>query len=104
MMNASTPETVFTVTIDAQEIRVRYRPHHIGGRDPYAILEFSSPHQPRRPIPVSPTGYRSFFAPMNEIEAAPSIEKYAAFVALILGRETTLSFGKSGHGSNGRPS
>lgn len=104
MSRATQHETVFTVTIDAQEIRVHYRPYHIDGNEPYAVLEFSSPHQPRRPIPVSPSGYRSFFAPMDEIEAAPSVEKYACFVALILGREITLSIGKSGHASNRRPS
>ncbi len=87
MMNASQQESVFTLTIDDQQIRVRYRPNHIGGREPYAILEFSSPHQPRRRIPVSATGYRSFFAPMDEIEAAPSIEKYACMVALLLAAE-----------------
>jgi len=102
MSRATQHETVFTVTIDAQEMRVRYRPYHIGGIEPYAIIEFSSPHQPRREIPVSPSGYRSFFAPMDEIEAAPSIEKYACMVALILGQEITLSLGKSAHGSKGR--
>jgi hypothetical protein len=81
------PETVFTLTIDAQEIRVRYRPNHIGGRDAYAILEFISPHQPRRRTPVSESGYRSFFAPMRDIEAASSIEIYAGMVAVVLSAE-----------------
>jgi len=81
---ASQPDTVLTLTIDAQEIRVRYRPNYIGGTDPYALLEFTSPHEPRRRIPVSETGYRSFFAPMREIEAAPSVEKYADLVAMFL--------------------
>jgi hypothetical protein len=87
MSRASQMETVFTLTIDAQDIKVRYRPYFIDGRDPYAILEFSSPHQPRRPISVSTTGYRSFFAPMDEIEAAPSIQKYASMVVLVLAGE-----------------
>ena len=91
MTNAPQQESVFTVTIDDQEIRVRYRPNHIGGRDPYAILEFSSPQQPRRPIPVSERGYRSFFAPMREVEAAPSVERYAGLVAVILAREVAIS-------------
>jgi hypothetical protein len=81
------PETVFTVTIDAQEIRVRYRPNHIGGRDAYAILEFISPHQPRRGTPVSESGYRTFFAPMRDIETAPSIKIYAGMVAVVLSSE-----------------
>ncbi|MGO9269571.1 MAG: hypothetical protein ACLQOO_04835 [Terriglobia bacterium] len=87
MTNASQPQTIFTVTIDAQDIEVRYRPYYIDGLDPYAIFEFTSPHQPRRRIPVSATGYRSFFAPMDEIEAAPSVEKCACMVALVLARE-----------------
>jgi hypothetical protein len=85
-------QIVFNLTIDAQDISVRYRPYHIGGIEPYAILEFSSPYHPRRPIPVS--RYCSFFAPMHQVEAAPSIEKYACMVALILGQELTVSVGE----------
>lgn len=109
MSRASQLETLFTLTIDAQEIRVRYRPYFIDGLDPYAILEFSSPHQPRRPISVSATGYRSFFAPMDEIEAAPSIEQYACFLALLLVREVRASCGDPGvrsetHAASSQPS
>lgn len=68
-----------------------WRVGYSGCRDPYAILEFSSPHEPRRPISVSVTGYRSFFAPMDEIEAAPSIEKYACMVLLVLAGEAECS-------------
>ena len=89
-MTIPTP-TVFTVTINEQEIRVRYRPHHIGGRDPYAMLEFTSMHEPRLPIPLSNHGYSSFFAPMREIEAAPSVEIYAAMVAVLLTAERRAS-------------
>ena len=64
MIPTTQPETVFTVTINEQEIRVRYRPHHIAGRDAYAMLEFTSPHEPRTSIPLCDGGYRSFFAPM----------------------------------------
>ncbi len=91
MIPTTQPETVFTVTINEQEIRVHYRPHHIGGRDAYAMLEFRSPHEPRLPIPLSEGGYRSFFAPMHEIEAAPSVQIYAAMVALLLSAERCAS-------------
>jgi hypothetical protein len=91
MNTASQPESVFTVTIDAEEIRVRYRPNYIGGIDPYAIFEFVSPHDPRRRTPISESGYRSFFAPMQEISVAPSIEKYACMVALVLAAEIAFS-------------
>ena len=79
--------TKFTLTIDAQDINVSYLPNYIQGVDPYALLEFRSPHEPRRCIPVSETGYRSYFAPMREIEAAPSVEEYASMVALVLARQ-----------------
>ena len=92
MTNAAQSEKTFTLTIDAEDITVRYRPHHIDGTDPYAILEFTSPHHPRRRIPLSENGYRSFFAPMREIEAAPSVEHYACIVALILAREVASLF------------
>jgi hypothetical protein len=95
MTRPSPPETTFTLTIDDQDIQVRYQPYAIGGRDPYAILEFSSPHQPRRPTPLSKNGYSSFFAPMNEIADAPSIEKYACMVALLLARELAGSVNRS---------
>ena len=82
MTNA--PETIFTLTIDAQEMRVHYHPSYISGLAPHALFEFRSPHEPRRRIPVSETGYRSYFAPMHEIEATSSIEEYVRMVALAL--------------------
>jgi hypothetical protein len=93
MTNSSQSEQTFVLTIDAQDIAVRYRPYYIGGHDPYAMREFTSPHQPRRRTPVSESGYRSFFAPMDEIEAAPSIERYACMVALVLTAESSLRAG-----------
>jgi hypothetical protein len=87
MIPATQPETIFTVTINEQKIRVHYRPHHIGGHDAYAMLEFTSPCEPRMPIPMSDGGYRSFFAPMREIEDAPSVKLYAAMVAVLLAAE-----------------
>jgi hypothetical protein len=76
-------EITFTLTIDAQEMRVRYRPDYFTSVG-YAHFEFTSPHEPKRRIPVSETGYRSHFAPMWEIRAAPSVEDYARAVALML--------------------
>ncbi len=73
----------FTLTIEAQEMLVHYRPRYFATAD-YAHFEFTSPHEPRRRIPVSETGYRSHFAPMWEIEAAPSVEEYARAVALAI--------------------
>jgi hypothetical protein len=45
-------------------------------------FEFKSPHQPPRRIPVSETGYRSHFAPMDEVDGATSPEEYARDYAL----------------------
>jgi hypothetical protein len=87
---------VFSLTIDAQEIRVRYRPNYIGGAEPQAVLEFISPHEPRRPTPMSTSGYSSFIAPTREIESAPSIETYACIVALLLGRDLARKSSKRG--------
>ncbi len=84
MTKTSQPKAVFTLTIDAQEMDVRYVPYWTKGLAPYGHFEFRSPHEPRRRIPVSETGYRSYFAPMHEIEAAPSVEDYARMVALAL--------------------
>jgi hypothetical protein len=43
---------------------------------------FRSPHQPPRRIPVSETGYRSHFAPMEDVEAASSPQDYARNIVL----------------------
>ncbi len=76
-------DIIFTLTIDGQEILVRYRPRYFIAAD-YAHFEFTSPHKPRRRIPVRETGYRSHFSPMHEVEAAPSVEAYARALALAL--------------------
>jgi len=76
-------EMTFTLTIDAQEILVRYRPRYFIAAD-YAHFKFTSPHTPLRRIPVSETGYRSHFSPMHEVEAAPSVEEFARALALAL--------------------
>jgi hypothetical protein len=94
MTNSPQPEQTFVLTIDAQDIAVRYRPYYIDGHDPYAMLEFTSPHEPRRRTPISESGYRSFFAPMDEIAAAPCIETYASMVALVLAAESPLRAGE----------
>jgi len=78
------PEDItFTLTIEAQEILVRYCPRYFIAAD-YAHFEFTSPQEPPRRIPVSETGYRSHFSPMHEVEAAPSVEAYARAIALAL--------------------
>ena len=71
----------FNITIDGQEMVVRYNPLYstIAG---YAHFEFLSPHNPRRRIPVSATGYLSHFLPLYRVEAAPSVEAYARAIAL----------------------
>jgi hypothetical protein len=47
-------------------------------------FEFRSPHQPRRPIPISETGYLSYFADMKDIEAATSPQDFARDAALAM--------------------
>ena len=76
-------ELTFTLTIDSHDMVVHYRPRFFATAD-YAHFEFTSPHEPRRRIPVSETGYRSHFAPMHEIEAAASVEDYARMLVMAL--------------------
>lgn len=73
--------TNFTITIEAQEMRVHYRPHTFGD---YAHFEFMSPYEPARRILISETGYKSHFSPMFEVEEAPSVEEYAVALALAI--------------------
>lgn len=77
-----TPEGVtFRLTVEAQQMVVSYEPDWMPD---VGHFEFRSPHEPPRRIPVSETGYRSHFAPMDEVEAAASPEDYAREVALAL--------------------
>jgi hypothetical protein len=81
----------FTITIDAQEMRVDYKPHWMPD---LGHFEFRSPHEPPRPIPISETGYRSEFAPMADVEAAASPQDFAREVALDLLRSETSTAGE----------
>jgi hypothetical protein len=74
----------FELTIDAQPMLVDYVAYWTGGIAPYGHFEFRSPHQPPRRIPISETGYRSYFGPMEDIEAEASPQEYARRVALAL--------------------
>lgn len=69
----------FRISVEAQEMIVSYEPHWM--RD-VGHFEFESPHEPRRPIPISETGYRSHFAAMEVIEAAASPQGFAREVVL----------------------
>lgn len=69
----------FTLVIEAKEMTVSYQPNWMADTGHF---EFRSPHEPARRIPVSTTGYRSYFAPMDEVEAADSPEAYARDVVL----------------------
>jgi len=61
---------------------VDYTPNWMKGEFATGHFEFRSPHKPARRIPVSTTGYRSHFAPMDEIEAEASPQDYARQYAL----------------------
>ena len=52
MTIAQQPEKIFNLTIDAQEVKVRYVPYWTKGLAPYGHFEFTSPYEPRRRIPV----------------------------------------------------
>lgn len=67
----------FSLTIASQQINVVYMPNKFGN---YGHFEFFSPHEPRRRILISETGYFSHFAPMWEIEEYASPEVYAELV------------------------
>jgi hypothetical protein len=71
----------FSLTFDSQQMSVTFTPYRFSN---YGHIEFRSPHMPPRRIPVSETGYRSHFAPMDEIEEAPNLETYAEALARAL--------------------
>jgi hypothetical protein len=71
--------TTFTIVVEAQEMVVDYRPYWMSD---YGQFAFRGPHKSPRRIPVSEVGYRSHFAPMEEVEASPNPEDYVREVAL----------------------
>lgn len=75
----------FSLTCEGQEIVVRYRHRYFSAG--YDHFEFMSPYQPARSIPISETGYRSHFAPTQEVEAAPDFKAYAQLVLDALAEE-----------------
>ena len=67
----------FSLTIKGQQINIAYTPNKFAD---CGHFEFFSPHEPRRCIPISKTGYLSHFAPMWEIKESDSPEAYAGLV------------------------
>ena len=64
---------------------VAYEPNWSEGELASGHFEFRSPFDPPRRIAISETGYRSHFAPMEEIESYASPEEFArAFVLACL--------------------
>jgi hypothetical protein len=59
---------------------VSYQPLRSG----YAHFEFRSPHKPPRRIPVSETGYHSYFASMEDVKEARSPQDFAREFAFSL--------------------
>jgi hypothetical protein len=72
------PKTTFSITIRGEAVTVEYTPEYLGGSDHFAYL---SPHEPRKPHPLSETGYRSHFTKRAEVEAAGGPEVYALLYA-----------------------
>jgi hypothetical protein len=70
---------IFPLVIEGQEMRVVFTPDKFDGQGHF---EFESPHKPRRRILVSETGYRSHFAPMDEIKAAGGPKGFARELVL----------------------
>jgi hypothetical protein len=81
--------STFTLTVEAQPMVVSCEPHWM--RD-VGHFEFRSPHKPPRRIPVSETGYRSYFASMADVEEAKSPQEFAReFVRAVLRSEQSRS-------------
>ena len=83
-MSDSSNAITFTIVLDSQEMLVRYRPDWISHSEyglRYGHIEFRSPHQPPRRIPVSETGYLSHYPPMEHVEAFADPQDYARELA-----------------------
>jgi hypothetical protein len=75
----------YRLTVEWQEMIVEFKPDGATTGFPMGQFTFRSPHEPPRRIPVSETGYRTHFAPMEEINSYKSPKAYAkAYVLSIL--------------------
>jgi hypothetical protein len=63
----------FTITVEAQPMVVSYQPLRSG----YGHFQFRSPYKPARRIPISETGYHSYFASMEDVKEARSPQDFA---------------------------
>jgi hypothetical protein len=63
----------FRLVIEAQEMIVKYYPEWMEDTDQF---EFRSPFNPKRRIPISETGYRSHFAPVEDVKASGGARSY----------------------------
>lgn len=66
----------FTIAIDGIDVGVRYVKDYSACL-PISHFEFTSLSDPRRPIPISETGYLSNFAYQAIVDACGSPEAYA---------------------------
>jgi hypothetical protein len=71
---ATSRSITFSLIIEAQEMIVDYQPNW---SEDTGLFEFRSPHEPPRWIPISETGYRSYFAFMEDVAASPSPQDFA---------------------------
>lgn len=69
----------FTFIVESQKMIVGYRANRMADCGQF---EFRSPYKPPRRIPVSLTGYHSYYAPMDEVKAAKCPKTYAREIVL----------------------
>jgi len=71
----------FTISIDSQSIHVSFTPYCFSE---YGHFIFRSPYDPPRRIPFSETGFKSYFAPMWQIEEYGTPQQCAEEIARLL--------------------
>jgi hypothetical protein len=80
-------KVTFNLIFEGQQITVKHLSNcYFTGYDHF---EFLSPHQPVQTIPISETGYRSYFAPNKE--SALGIEAYAYELMTLLMDDENIS-------------
>lgn len=77
----------YEITIDSQPMIVHYEPDSIGNI--VGHFEFLSPHNPRKRIPLSETGYRSEFIFMDVLRNIQDMEAYIYDLANHIIKEET---------------
>jgi len=85
------------ITVAGEEVIAEYTPEYLGSLSTDHIA-FVSPHDPKKPIPMSKTGYHSHFTSREAVDAMGGPARYATELAEALVSGSERQFDAAFHG------